>query len=60
MKPKSAINVDWHQQHPMPKNPSIEERIEWHLQHLKHCKCRNDLPSKLKEEMTKRGIVIPE
>jgi len=59
MKPNSRINAEWHHQHPMPKNPSIEERIEWHLDHLKHCQCRTDLPQKLKEEMKKRGLAIP-
>jgi hypothetical protein len=29
------------------------------LQHLRHCQCRPDLPEKLKEEMTKRGIAVP-
>ncbi len=52
------INKEWHEQHLMPKNPSIEQRIEWHLEHLKHCHCR-ELPEKLKEEMIKRHIKIP-
>lgn len=43
----------------MPDNATIDQRIEWHLQHLQHCQCRTDLPEKLKEEMNKRGIVIP-
>jgi hypothetical protein len=49
------INASWHQQHPMPKNPTVEERIEWHLAHKKNCSCR-DIPDKLKVEMKKRGI----
>lgn len=58
MKAKSKLNAEWHRQHPMPKKATIDERIEWHLQHLKHCQCRTDLPSKLKEEMKKRGIAV--
>jgi hypothetical protein len=59
MKEKSKINAGWHKLHPMPDNATIDQRIEWHLQHLQHCQCRTDLPEKLKEEMKKRGITIP-
>jgi hypothetical protein len=59
MKTKSKINVDWHKQHPMPKHPTIDQRIEWHVEHLKHCRCRTDLPESLKDEMVKRGMALP-
>jgi len=39
----------------MPKNPSIDQRIKWHLEHQKNCSCR-PIPEKLAEEMKKRGI----
>jgi hypothetical protein len=58
MNSKSKLNAAWHQQHRMPKNATIEERIEWHLEHKKNCACR-DIPIKLKEEINKRGIYIP-
>ncbi|HEX5169366.1 MAG TPA: hypothetical protein VFW11_09335 [Cyclobacteriaceae bacterium] len=51
------INAAWHRQHPMPDHPTIEQRIEWHLEHKKHCACR-DIPVKLREEMKKRKIKI--
>lgn len=41
-----AINEKWHKGYPMPKNPSLEERIKWHLEHKKHCACRH-IPEKL-------------
>jgi len=50
MKENSKINAGWHKLHPMPENATIDQRIEWHLQHLQHCQCRTDLPEKLKEE----------
>lgn len=53
------LNTEWHLKHPMPKNPSIEQRIAWHLEHLKHCHCREDIPARLKEEMIKRNIPLP-
>lgn len=49
------INETWHKKHPMPKNPTIDQRIEWHIEHAKHCNCR-DIPEKLKAEMLKRKI----
>jgi len=52
------INKEWHLAHRMPKNPTTEQRIEWHLAHLEHCHCR-DIPEKLKEEMKTRNINIP-
>ncbi len=55
----SRINAAWHKTHPMPKNATTDQRIKWHLSHIKNCKCRNDIPSKLKEEMLKRGLAIP-
>ncbi|SHF22761.1 hypothetical protein SAMN05443144_106167 [Fodinibius roseus] len=52
------INENWHKKHPMPKNPTIDQRIEWHIEHAKQCKCR-DIPEKLKAEMVKRKIKFP-
>ncbi len=34
------MNEKWHKSNKMPKNPSKEERIEWHLEHAKNCSCR--------------------
>ncbi len=50
------LNAAWHQIHRMPKNATVEQHIEWHLEHLKNCQCRTDIPEKLKAEMKKRGI----
>jgi hypothetical protein len=47
------INAEWHRQHPMPKNPTVEQRITWHLAHREHCACR-PIPAKLKELMAAR------
>ncbi len=45
------INAEWHLKHKMPKNPTIEERIKWHLEHQKHCSCRK-ISGKLAEILT--------
>ena len=49
------MNKEWHQSHRMPQGATLDERIAWHLEHQKHCGCR-DIPAKLKEEMKKRKI----
>jgi len=49
------LNKEWHLKHPMPKNPTFEQRIKWHLAHQRNCSCR-PIAGKLAEEMKKRGI----
>ncbi|MDX1940891.1 MAG: hypothetical protein SFU99_10100 [Saprospiraceae bacterium] len=51
------INKTWHEQNVMPKNPSFEQRVKWHLEHIKHCACR-PIPKKLLEQMKQKGIQI--
>jgi len=34
------MNAAWHLKHPMPKNPSAEQRLKWHLAHQGKCDCR--------------------
>lgn len=49
------INKEWHLKNKMPKNPSFEERVKWHLAHQKNCQCR-PIPEKLLEEMKAKKI----
>jgi hypothetical protein len=49
------FNKEWHLAHKMPKNPTLDMRIQWHLDHKKNCDCR-DIPEALKIEMKKKGI----
>ncbi len=46
------INKEWHEKNRMPKNPTFEERVKWHLAHQKNCQCR-PIPEKLLQEMKK-------
>ena len=39
------INADWHRAHLMPKNPTEQQRAEWHFEHAEHCACRAVTPS---------------
>jgi hypothetical protein len=55
MKPPK-LNKAWHEQHRMPANATLEQRIRWHLEHRKHCACR-PIPPKLAETMKARGLL---
>lgn len=44
------INKEWHEKNKMPKNPTFEQRVKWHLEHQKNCNCR-PIPQKLLSEM---------
>lgn len=56
-----AINAKWHLKNKMPNPPAggltIDQRIEWHLEHAKNCACR-PLGGKILEEIKKRGLKI--
>lgn len=52
------INKEWHLKHKMPKNPTMDQRIQWHLAHAKNCGCRK-IDGKIAEEMKKRNVKIP-
>jgi hypothetical protein len=49
------INKEWHQNNLMPKKPTLDQRIAWHLEHSRECSCRV-IPPKLLEEIKKRKI----
>lgn len=49
------INKEWYEKNRMPKNPTFDERVTWHLKHQKNCSCRS-IPQKMAEEMTKKWI----
>jgi hypothetical protein len=42
---KGKLNAEWHKEHPMPKNPTMAERVEWHFAHSDMCGCRPVPPS---------------
>lgn len=50
-----SINREWDHRYKMPKNPTLDQRIAWHLDHQKQCPCRK-IGDKLAAEMKKRGI----
>lgn len=44
---RPRLNVAWHENHAMPKNPTTEQRLVWHQDHEKNCGCR-PMPAKLR------------
>jgi hypothetical protein len=54
---RGKMNKEWHEKHPMPKNPSLEERIDWHVQHSKKCGCR-EIPLSVRKELKVRNIKV--
>jgi len=51
------LNREWHEKNRMPKNATIDQRVEWHTKHARNCNCRK-LEGKILEEIQKRGIKI--
>ncbi len=51
------LNKAWHLKHPMPPNATFEQRVKWHLEHVKHCACR-PIPAKLLEQMREKGVKV--
>ena len=49
----SRINKEWHAKNSMPQNPPMEERINWHRTHAKHCACM-PIPQKLLHDMHRK------
>jgi hypothetical protein len=46
------MNKQWHAKNPMPKHPSKNERVSWHVAHAKMCACR-PVPESIVEEVKK-------
>jgi hypothetical protein len=53
------INADWHKKNRMPKNATIDQRVKWHVAHIKACGCRDDIPQSVIKELKARGEKIP-
>ena len=44
------INKEWHLANKMPKNPTREQKIKWHIEHQANCNCRQ-MPVKMQVEV---------
>jgi hypothetical protein len=51
----SKTNRQWHEEHRMPRNASLEQRLQWHLAHAANCNCR-PMPASIAAELESRGM----
>lgn len=54
----ASINREWHESNRMPKNPTDDQRIQWHIEHAKNCSCR-PIPQGVIKLMQEKGIEMP-
>ena len=47
------MNAEWHRKNRMPKNATLEQRINWHKGHAKACSCR-EMPESIRKEIERR------
>jgi len=33
-------NAEWHQKHRLPENPTLDQRVSWHMEHARRCACQ--------------------
>lgn len=52
------LNREWHEAHKMPRNATLEQRLDWHLMHAANCQCR-EMPPGIRRELEARGLSIP-
>ncbi len=52
-----TLNKKWHLTHTMPKNPSLDQRVKWHVEHARACSCR-EIPVSILKEIKKRKIKV--
>jgi hypothetical protein len=52
---RPRLNKQWHQKNRMPAKATMEQRVQWHLEHAKYCACR-EIPEKVAEAIRKMGI----
>jgi hypothetical protein len=48
------MNREWHQQHVMGRNATLDDRIAWHQAHALACSCRA-MPASIEAEIAARG-----
>jgi hypothetical protein len=44
------FNKEWHLAHRMPKKATLQQRIDWHVEHQKNCSCR-PIPQKILDKI---------
>ena len=52
--PAMSINQEWHAANPMPKTPTMAQRVGWHLEHQQSCACR-PIPRTVQKQIEKQA-----
>lgn len=52
---RPRLNADWHRAHVLGSHVSLDDRVEWHLEHVSHCGCR-EMPASIRKEIDARGL----
>ena len=47
------LNLAWHEANRMPRNATLEQRVEWHRAHARECACR-EIPASVQAEIKRR------
>ena len=50
---ESSQNAEWHLRNKIPKNPTLDQRVKWHIEHARNCSCP-PLDGEISEELKKR------
>ena len=53
------INKEWHLANKMPKNPSDDQRVGWHIEHVRNCSCM-PIPKGVLAIMKNKGLWLPD
>ena len=51
---RPTMNKVWHAGHKMPAKPTVEERVQWHLEHAKACTCGRAIKAALSARRMER------
>ena len=54
----AKLNSEWHLTHKLPRNATLEERLDWHALHAENCHCR-EMPESIRRELEARGWTDP-
>ena len=49
----SKINKEWHGKNPMPKKTTVNQKIQWHVDHARECGCC-PIPDSIQTKMLER------
>jgi Imm-5 like putative immunity protein len=48
---EGSQNIEWHSKHTMPKNPNLDQRARWYIEHARNCPCTSSggIPEEIKK-----------